>query len=361
MTRLGALALPLLLCGCFEVDYLLQAGEGQLDLSCRARNLESVADNPEIDARTKRLLADVPRVKAFGAKAGLVATDNYSDFVALDRKNVVWVVSAAPELSLEPKRWWFPIVGDVPYLGWFDRHMADRHARDMQSDGWDVDVRGSIAYSTLGFFDDPVLSSMIDDSDHAEGELANTILHESVHATVYVADQSEFNEGLATFVGDQLTIAYLSEHFGPESDELTTWLASEEYGNKLRARLHQAYKDLSAIYASQRPKAEKRAEKARYLSVLRSEIGFSRPITNATLAHYDTYHGSERSMAKLLERCGGDLSRMISVVKGITAKDFTRENEENLDPLVERVAARCRAPAPNAAATAGPSPASPPR
>jgi predicted aminopeptidase len=339
LSRLGAVA-ALLLPGCFELDYLLQAGEGQLDLVCRARSLSSVADNPDIDPRTRALLAEVPRMKAFGVDAGLVATSNYEDFVDLDRTSVMWVVSAAPELSLTPQRWWLPLTGEVTYLGWFDRGMAERHARDLQADGWDVDVRGASAYSTLGFLKDAVLSTMIEHSDYAAGQLANIILHESVHDTVFVPDQSAFNDGLATFLGDQLTVSYLSERFGSESRELTSWRAVEETNARLRNRLLLAHEDLSALYASSRPDAEKRQEKQRYLADLRRELRFSRPISNATLSHYDTYHGAERAMATLLERCGGDVERVVAVAKGITAADFRRKNED-VDVVIERVASRC--------------------
>lgn len=345
--RLGALA-GLLLSGCFEVDYLLQAGEGQLDVACRARNLTSVVADPDVDARTRALLAEVPRVKGFGVRSGLVATENYEDFVALDRESVVWLVSAAPELSLEPKLWWLPIVGDVSYLGWFDREMANRHARNLAAEGWDVDLRGASAYSTLGFFEDPVLSTMVDPHDHGAGVLANVILHESVHATVFVADQPHFNDGLATFLGDQLTVSYLTERFGRASGELASWREHEAANQRLRDRLGLAHAHLSTLYASTRSTAEKRAEKARYLTALRRELDFPRPISNATLAHYETYHGSERALAELLERCSGDLGRLVAVAKDVTTQDFARKNEEDLEPVLQRMASRCRAPASSA-------------
>jgi predicted aminopeptidase len=345
--------------GCFEVDYLLQAGEGQMDLLCRARNLETARENKDLSPNTRRLLGDVPAVKTFATKAGLVPTKSYEDFVALDRKAVVWVVSAAPTFSLEPKQWWFPIVGDVPYLGWFDKHLATNHAESMAAEGWDVDVRGSAAYSTLGFFDDPVLSTMIDESPDADGELANVILHESVHATVYVAGQSEFNEGLATFVGDHLTIEYLSARFGPESFELTAWVEGEAYGKAMRDRLYQAYKDLTALYARKLPKREMLEQKTRYLENLRWEIGFSRPITNATLAHYDTYHGGEQAFARLYEVCNRDIREVIRVTRVVTAKDFDKTAESDLTKLVDKLGKRCKKPARPNASTAGPSPSPP--
>lgn len=338
--------------GCFQLDYLLQAGEGQLDLLCRARSIESSVENPDLDAETRRLLAEVPRIKAYASQSGLVPTGSYESFVQLPGRYVVWVVSAAPPLSLEPKRWSFPIVGSVPYLGWFDRHLAKNQAEQLAADGWDTDVRGSTAYSTLGWFSDPVLSSMIDDSDDADGELVNVILHESVHATIYVPNQSEFNEGLATFVGDQLTLSYLAERFGPSADELSSWIEGEARGKETRERLHRAYKDLKALYESKLPESEKLAQKAEYLARLKVEVKFRRPITNATLAGYDTYHGGEQAFGSLLEACGGDTRRLMSVAKEVKESDFDKAQATDLKPVVAKLSRRCRelvAPAPTAA------------
>ncbi len=363
---IAAAVLGLAASGCFEVDYLLQAGEGQMDLLCRARDIDDAKNNPDLSPNTRRLLGDVPIVKRYATKSGLVPTRSYEDFVELDRRSVVWVVSAAPTFSLEPKEWWFPIVGDVPYLGWFDKHLATNHKESLAREGWDVDMRGSIAYSTLGFFDDPVLSTMIDEAPDADGELANVILHESVHATVYVAGQSEFNEGLATFVGDHLTIEYLSERFGPESHELAAWVDGEAYGKALRERLYQAYRDLTALYRRKIPRAQMLQEKTRYLERLRAEVGFPRPITNATLAHYDTYHGGEEAFAKLYEICNRDIREVVRVTRVVTAKDFDKTAESDLTKLVDKLGKGCKkppVPAPRSAKgepTAGRSPAPPP-
>lgn len=344
--------------GCFEFDYLLQAGEGQLDLLCRARSIDSAVANEDLDPQTRRLLGDVPNIKAFASRNGLVPTKSYEDFVDLERPYVVWVVSAAPPLSLEPKRWSFPIVGSVPYLGWFDKHLARNHADQMAADGWDVDMRGSSAYSTLGWFNDPVLSSMIERAPDADGELANVILHESVHATIYVAGQSEFNEGLATFVGDHLTVLYLTERFGGQSTQLIEWAEGEAQGKITQARLHRAYSDLKAVYASKDSDAVKLDKKRAYLSDLRAELRFRRPITNATLAGYDTYHGGAEAFGKLYDACGADLTRLMTVAKAVKESDFGSGQASDLNPLVETLSARCKAlmePAPTAPAkpTAG--------
>jgi predicted aminopeptidase len=334
--------LSVALAGCVEADYLLHAIEGQLDLACRARSIESAAADDDLDPRTRALLADVPRMKDFAVESGLEPTSSYETFVGLDRPNVVYVVSAAPPLSLEPKRWWFPVAGNVPYLGWFDKNLALQQARWLEADGWDVDVRGASAYSTLGWFDDPVLSSMIEDADDALAELANVILHESVHATVYIPGQSSFNEGLATYIGDELTVRYLDARFGPGSDELTSWLEGETRGREIRERFHRGYDALSALYASDLPDTEKLAKKKTLLAEIQADVRFRRPITNATLAGYSTYHSSRDEFARLWEACSQEPRLMIEVTKTLRAEDFPEANAEDLAKTVDGLVAKCR-------------------
>lgn len=341
-SRAIAVGLALACTRCVEADYLLHAIEGQLDLACRARSIESAAADDELDPKTRALLADVPRMKAFAVESGLEPTSSYETFVGLDRPSVVYVVSAAPPLSLEPKRWWFPVAGNVPYLGWFDKNLAVQQARWLQADGWDVDVRGASAYSTLGWFDDPVLSSMIEDADDALAELANVILHESVHATVYVPGQSSFNEGLATYIGDELTVRFLDARFGPRSEALATWLDGEARGREIRERFHRGYEELSALYASDLPDADKLAKKKTLLAEIQADVRFRRPITNATLAGYSTYHSSREDFARLWEACDRAPRRMVEVTKTLRAEDFPEPNTEVLTTIVDGLAAKCR-------------------
>lgn len=338
---LGALAL--FVSGCVETDYLLQAAEGQLDLACRARSIESAIEDENLDPRTRTLLADVPKIKAFAKKRGLVPTSSYEDFVALDRGSVVYVVNAAPELSLEPRRWTFPIAGSVPYLGWFDRELALGQARQLAEQGWDVDVRGASAYSTLGWFNDPVLSSMIPDEPDALAELANTILHESLHATVYVPGQSTFNEGLATFVGDSLTVEYFTQRDGPGSAQLAEWREGEAHGKEIQKQLHAAYVELDTLYRSKLSRAQKLAKKAEILARVRADTGFRRPISNATLTGFATYHSDEAGFERLYAACHNDLGELIAVVKTVRDEDFPERNAKELSGVLKKLTARCPA------------------
>lgn len=340
---------------CVEFDYLLHAAEGQLDLACRARSIESSVENDDLDPRTRALLADVPNMKAFAEKNGLQPTESYETFVALDRSSVVYTVSAAPPLSLEPKRWTFPIAGEVPYLGWFDKHLAVQQARWLEADGYDVDVRGAAAYSTLGWFSDPVLSSMIESAPDALAELANTILHESVHATVYIPGQSSFNEGLATYLGDELTVRFLDSRFGENSPELREWQEGERRGKQVRKRFHEAYKELDALYKSELPDAEKLDKKATILADVRADVGFRRPVTNATLTNFSTYHSSREDFARLYEACGWSITRVMTATKTLVSEDFAERNQEELGTVIELLSGRCAAAVP----TESPRPESP--
>lgn len=325
---------------CFQVDYLLQAGEGQLDLMCRARAIEGVIQSEDTDPRVRELLAEVAPIKEFAKRFGLTPTSSYEDYVALDRGAVVYVVSAAPPLSFEAKTWSFPIAGSVPYVGYFQKHLAQIEARRLAEDGWDVDLRGASAYSTLGWFPDPVLSSMLDLDPGGTGDLADTILHESLHATVYVQDQSGFNESLATFVGHRLAVTYVTERYGAESPEVLAFAEGEVRGKERAKRLHQAVVDLEKLYASKLPREEKLAAKDRYLLDLREELDFARPITNATLAGFRTYHGGDSGFDKLFEACGRDMRRFIAASRRVEPGDFPKPHVKEYANIVSRLAAR---------------------
>ncbi len=337
---MAAVALALATAGCFEAGYVLQAGEGQLDLVCNARPLEHVIDDPETPDGVRRELVEVPKIKAFGKRFGLVPTSSYEAYVELDRPVAVWVVSAAPKLSFEPLTWSFPIVGSVPYLGWFDHYRAVEHADSLRADGWDVDLRGASAYSTLGFFQDPVLSSMLGDASDGYGDLADTILHESLHATVYVKGQTSFNEGLATFVGEHLADKFLLERYGEGSREVELFHKENADALVRTARFVQAFQDLDAIYKSNASDADKLAKKGAYLAALRSELHLRRPVTNATLTGYREYHGASKAFDAMLATCGGDMTRFIAASKLVRASDFAKPQEKSFDAVVQAISKR---------------------
>src|SRR6185369_6874030 len=196
----------------------------------------------------------------------------YERYADLHRGAAVWVVQGSAPLAFRAKRWSLPVVGSIPYLGFFDREAARRYGATLaREEDLDVDVRGAAAFSTLGWFGDPVLSTMITQGDEALGELANTVLHESVHATLYVNDQSAFDESLASFVADRLTPVWLGEALGERAPGARAWVAGQ------------------AVYRSGESEAWKAAEESRLLAAVREELHVTGTLNTASLAGHVAY------------------------------------------------------------------------
>lgn len=319
--------------GCAAPGYLGQAAQGQLDLMCRARSIDRAIADPDTPPRVRALLTEVPSIKAFGIGYGLTPTKSYETYVGLDRSRVVWVTTASDPLAFRGRKWWFPIVGSVPYLGWFDRDDAVRFAEGLAEEGLDVDVRGATAYSTLGWFRDPVLSSMLPNGPATLAALVDVVLHESVHATMYVPGQSTFNESLAEYVSDDLTEVYLTSH--GRLPELVAYEQSRAEGAIRREKMHAAHKTLEALYASSRSREEKLAEKKKILTALRAELGWSRPITNATLLESRTYGSESDAFEALFKRCG-EWPRFWKALRAIQPSWFSGDQAAKFGDVLKR-------------------------
>jgi predicted aminopeptidase len=341
---LGTLFLAQSISGCgVPFRYFPQAALGQLELFNRARPIEELIRDSRVPERVRALLSEIPIVKRFGESQGLKPTSNYVDYVALDRPAVVWVVSASPPLSFEPKRWTFPIVGGFTYVGWFSREAALKYAQDVRdSEGLDVDVRGASAYSTLGWFRDPVLSTMIPEGVEARADLVNVILHESVHASFYIDHQSAFNENLASFVADRLTVEYFKTRSEPDSmASLEAWKAREEKTLQRQRVMHEAFQKLDRLYQREEISEEiKLAQKNDFLLHLRKtlQIPESRPLNNATLIQYRTYFSGQKDWADFFEGdCSSDWRvfwERLEPLRKDSEKWFGRRQLEDFGPVL---------------------------
>ncbi len=321
--------------GCISganLHYITQAAAGQESLNGKGIDIQEVIDHGYLDKRTRSLLAAVPGIKSFGERHGLRPTKNYERYLWLGRPAVMWVVSACAPLSFRPKTWTFPVIGSITYTGWFDRKEADEYAKELAAKGWDVDVRGSQAYSTLGWFTDPILSTMLSGGDDALGDLADVVLHESLHATFYVPGQSTLNESMASFVGDTLAPEYLAETKGPDSIDQGRFIELRKKGEARGKRMKEAYMALEALYASQLSKEEKLAEKKRITEQLRADLHIQRPVTNATLIQYKTYGSGREEMEQLLQVCGGSVPRMIKALEKV--RPIAAKAQPHTDPAI---------------------------
>ncbi len=307
-----------------------------------ARPIPEVIRDEKTPPRVRELLGQISEIKKFGETHGLKPTSNYRDYVKLDRPAAVWVVSACEPLKFKSKEWEFPIVGSFPYLGWFDVKNAREYADSLQAEGWDVDLRGAAAYSTLGWFRDSVLSSMIYPGKDALGSLVNVVLHESVHATVYIPGQAYFNESIASFVADRLTLAYF-DSLGPEmAEQKQAYMDAEEKGKRIETLLHQAYLKLAAVYDTSLPDSDKRAKKDKILESLQEELKFKRKISNATLIQYKTYHTGSVEFENLLQACGKEWARLLSAVKSLKPESFSKPQQDQLTEIIGKLSIECR-------------------
>lgn len=324
------------------MSFVTQGTLGQLDLVTRARPIDEVIADPKTTDRVRFLLGEVVRVKEFGSRHGLSMHENYEEYVELDRPFVVWFVTASEPLAFIPKTFTFPVVGSFPGLSWFDEADAREFARDLEADGWDVFVRGVGAYSTGGWFDDPILSSMFADVPGGTGFLVNVVLHESFHATVLVGNQQYFNESAASFVANELTPVYLSERFGPESPELLEYLTAQATGRIVVAILADAVARLNAVYASSWPDAVKYREKARITRELQLQLQLPETPNNASLFGFALYHEGEAEMRRLRSLCPS-WPAFITAVGSLTEAQFAIEQSPVIGPVFDLLSARgCR-------------------
>jgi predicted aminopeptidase len=332
--------LTLLLSGCFAPAYLAQAGYGQLEMARNARPIDEVIADPETDEGTRTMLMEVDGIKGYAREVGLTIDGNYRHYIELDRSAAVWFVAASRPLAFEPKVWCWPIVGCFPMLGWFDLEQAKEFRRSLEADGWEVLLRGAAAYSTAGWFRDPVVSSMLRAGDNSYGTLVNVILHELMHVTVLVEDQAYFNESVAAFTADGMADTYLERRFGADSPELAAYRADIEEEELYGQRMWKAYQELDAIYQSDRTDAAKRAAKNKVIDRLTDELLFVRRPNNATLIGFKTYRTGFDDFARLRRACGS-WPRFLRAVKSVRPKHFDKELAESFTEVIRPMLDGC--------------------
>ena len=213
----GAVAAGFTFSGCATPVYLAKLGWGQAGIILHTKPNDAVLDDPAVDPSVKEKIGLVLEAKAYGEeKIGLAETSNFLGFYQVQGPCLLYVVSACPKDRLGSHRWWFPITGQVTTKGFFRHHDALREKRKLEEKGLDVFVQGAQAYSTLGWFKDPIFSTMLTQDRAA---LVNVVIHELTHATVFFKDQMDFNEQIATFVGCQGAVDFSGVRFGPGSPD----------------------------------------------------------------------------------------------------------------------------------------------
>lgn len=226
--------------------YAVRQGAGQFLLIWNARPVKEVLADPSVPDSVKQKLRLVDEIRQFAIDSlGLKDTRSYRKLYDQQGREVLWVVTACKPFELVEKRWYFPIVGEVPYKGFFNPAHAEAEKQKLEAEGWDVSVRNPGGWSTLGWFEDPLLSSML---FRSEGDLASLIIHEMVHATLYVKDSADLNENLASFIGDRGAAFFLMRKYGKHSDELRQYREEDMEYRKLSNHMLRGYDVLDSLY-----------------------------------------------------------------------------------------------------------------
>ena len=326
LIRVGVVLTAFSSLGC-QLSYYIHCAYHQSKLFGARMPIEKALNSNTLTEEEKRKLKLAVEAKRFAEdKLGLTKSGNYTTFVKLDRSHVSYIVQAAFPWEMKAYQWHFPFVGKVPYKGYFRRELAEEEALELKQKQFDTYVRGVSAYSTLGWFNDSVLSSMLRYEDH---DLVELIIHETVHATLFIKSAAEFNERMATFLGKVGRTMFYLERAGQAAPELKA-AEADTYDAKLFSDFFtKEIESLKSWYVENKLTVNDDTKAARLKEIqgrfdkdvrpkLKSEnyAEFSkRPLNNAILMAYKTYEYALDDFERLHQRLGNDFAKTLAYLK----------------------------------------------
>jgi predicted aminopeptidase len=324
-----ALMLSSMLSGCSPI-YFLRAAYEEGRILWRRQPITDFLATPDLHNDTKEKLTTVLAVRDYAQNVlNLNVAGSYASYSYVDRPDLTYVVIAAPQTELRPYTWWFLVVGHVPYKGFFSKSEAQSEAERLDKQGYDTTIRTSAAFSTLGWFDDPLLSHLLRFDKIA---LSEVVFHELFHNTLYIKGAGAFNESAANFIGHRATIDFFGQRFGDESAEhrraVQLWQEELEFAEFIEDLII----DLSGLYRRNIAKQDKlrlrnevfarsQSEWARRIAARPAHRfrGFSQqPLNNAVLMHYGVYLNNLQLFESLYELEGRNLVRTIAALERST-------------------------------------------
>jgi len=333
-----SIGLPLL-AGCASPAWYAQAVGGHLEMMHDRQDIDAyLASAPRDDALAPRLQVTREVLAFAGKQLDLPPGEAYQRLVLTGRPAVTWNVIATPEFSLEPKRWCHFVAGCLPYLGWFDEQKAQRQAQRFAERGLDTAVSPATAYSTLGWFEDPVLDTMLNRSDAA---LAATLIHELAHRRVFARGDATFSESYATFMERAGTRAWLIA--SGRTSEAEDWESGQVALARFNGLLSDARRQLRRVYDSDLDDARKRTAKQRVFEELRQRHDdaardewdgrarfagwFTPPPNNADMALAGSYLAGQCAFQALLDEAHGDFGAFNERVETLSRESTGTRSE----------------------------------
>lgn len=325
--RVLLLALTLALAGC-SPTYVLRAAYEEAKILSRRESIAKLVDDPSTSPERRAKLALVLQARTFADRTlNLKVGESYTTFSELDSDTLALVLSAAHRDQFRAHTWWFPIVGSVPYKGFFSEAAARKEIRRLEARGFDTYLRPTAAFSTLGWFNDPLVSPLLRGDDL---DLVNTVIHELFHNTFYAAGEATFNESLANFVGARGAIEFFCRRDGEDAATCRAARAAWEDDLLFGAFLTELVAELEALYAradlSRDAKLAAREEvfsraRARFAGEVRPRLkvqsfaGFERiPLNNATLISRRIYYHRLDLFERVFQARGGELPEVVDAI-----------------------------------------------
>jgi len=307
--------------------YVLRAAYEEGKILWRRQPIDDYIRQPGLKGDTEEKLKIVLAVREYARDAlKFNVGGSYASYSYVDRPDLTYIVVAAPKTELRPYTWWFLIVGSVPYKGYFSKQDAEAEIAYLESQGYDTNLRTSAAFSTLGWFDDPLLSHLL---RYDTVVLSEIVFHELFHNTLYINGAGAFNESAANFVGHRAAIEFFRAKFGAESQEyqraVQAWDEEREFGSFVA----DLAKTLTELYARDISRADKlrlreevfargKAEWAQRISGRahpRYRSFSQQPLNNAVLMHYLVYLSDLGLFESLYQRSGQSLVKSVEMLK----------------------------------------------
>jgi predicted aminopeptidase len=332
--------LSLVGCGGCSPAYVVRSAVEEARILWRRQPIEEVVARPGTDAETRRKLETLLAARRFARDAlGLDVDGAYASVSEVPDGALLHVLSAAQRLELVAYTWWFPIIGRVSYKGYFSEEEAKAAARGLEEEGYDTYVRPSLAFSTLGWFDDPVLSSWLV-ADRTR--LVELVIHEILHRTTYLSGQTSFNESFANFVGHRGAVAFFAATEGEDAE--STRRAREDWQSELRfsGRLMNARRELRALYAEAKRESWPLGVVLERRERVFAQLGDPRKINNAVVLARAAYEDRLAWFEAVYEGSGADLRAAIARIR-----EASEEHEEAPWPALRRLAPEAVAPDPD--------------
>lgn len=332
--------------------YVLRAAFEESKILLRRQPIDSLANDPHTSDDLRKKLKLVHDVRSFAIRQNLTPGDSFTLYSELDTDTLVWVLMASRKDSFTLKKWWFPFVGSVPYKGYFSKKQAYCEASALEQQGFETKVRGSDAFSTLGWFNDPVLSTTL---QRPPPEIVNTVLHEIFHSTVWIPNHVAFNESAANFYGHLMAINFFQTALAEcthscsqeETEQLWEWLrisTTTRQNSLLLANILEAmYLELNALYESPlslKEKLHKRGDifETHYNTLQRQfpEITILQSINNAEIMQLRVYMTGFSTLEKAYQACHEQSDCFVTAIKQV-AKSKTKNPFKKLREITQDV------------------------